>query len=175
MEFVALLRGINVGGKNKVPMHDLRETFEALGFEDVRTYLNTGNVIFSATAPPARSSLEGAIEARFGFPVKVLVLDGDTVAAVAASIPEGWVEDAAIKCDILFLWDEIDDPAILEVLPLREGVDKVTYVPGAVIRRVERKHASKSRMTRLVGTDLYRSMTVRNANTVRKLAALLEG
>ncbi len=172
MRYVALLRGINVGGKNKVPMGELRTVFESVGMSDVRTYLNTGNVVFTAPASPDGGVFEEAIEERFGFPVRVLVLDGETLGSIARAIPGGWVNDSTMKCDVLFLWDGIDDASILDRLPVREGIDDVRYVPGAVIRRVDRENTGRSGMIRLVGTELYRSMTIRNCNTVRKLAGL---
>ena len=169
---MALLRGINVGGKNKVPMADLRDTFEAMGMEVATSYLNTGNVIFSSPVSPERRAVEEAVEHRFGFPLKILLRDGAAVTSIARAIPEGWVNDGTMKCDVLFLWGDVDHPAILDRLPARAGVDHLRYVPGAVIRRVDRDKLGKSAMTRLVGTELYRSMTIRNCNTVRKLAAL---
>ena len=69
--YVALLRGINVGGRNKVPMADLREAFESAGYGDVGTYIQSGNVVFSASTSQAalEGALEPMLEARFGVPL----------------------------------------------------------------------------------------------------------
>lgn len=75
-EYVALLRGINVGRAKRVPMADLRSLLESLGCSDVRTLLNSGNAIFQAPGSPTHelaAAIEAAIQERFGFPVAVLV------------------------------------------------------------------------------------------------------
>lgn len=104
MRYVALLRGINVGGKNKVPMPVLKEVFERLGHTEVRTYINSGNVIFDAPrqrAADLAATLEEAIESEFGFGVRVLVLRGSAVTKIAAELPEDWVNDDDASCNVL--------------------------------------------------------------------------
>ena len=176
--YVALLRGVNVGGKGIVSMAALAETFRRLGFGDVRTYLNSGNVIFSspgAPAPKLTERIERAIAEDTGLPVSVLVLDDAAVRSIAAALPASWVTDATVRTDVLFLWPDVDEPGVLERLPRNPEVDEVRYTPGAVIWRIERANANRSRETRLVGTPLYKRMTIRNANTTRKLHELLSG
>jgi uncharacterized protein (DUF1697 family) len=177
MIYVALLRGINVGGTRKVDMRELKGTFERAGLTDVRTYINSGNVIFG-TGPiepgTLTDMLEKAIEADFSFPVKVLVRDADRIQAMAMELPDTWANDDTAKCDVMFLGDEIDDPKILEQLTIKPGIDDVRYLPGAILWRVERSKVTRSGMFKLVGTQLYAQMTVRNCNTLRKLAALME-
>ena len=156
----------------------LAETFRGLGFDEVRTYLNSGNVIFSA--PPTAetklaATIERAIEADTGLPVSVLVLDDVAVRAIVASVPKSWVTDATVRTDVLFLWPDVDEPRVLDRLPRNPEVDDVRYTPGAVIWRIDRTNASRSRESRLVGTALYKRMTIRNANTARKLHELLSG
>lgn len=175
MTYVALLRGINVGGNRKVDMKSLKALFERLGLEEVRTYINSGNVIFtSAELPPALTPLiESQIETEFGFPVKVLLRDAENIAALVAALPEGWANDDAWKCDVMFLGESIDRPDVLGELTIKPDIDDVRYVPGAILWRVERHAATRSGMMKLVGTDLYAQMTVRNCNTARKLDALM--
>ncbi|MGE0161203.1 MAG: DUF1697 domain-containing protein [Gemmatimonadales bacterium] len=177
MTWVALLRGINVGGNRAVSMKTLKEVFEDAGMDGVRTYINSGNVVFSTTRrSPARIAplLEEAIEARFGFAVDVLVVSEARLREVVAAIPATWTNDQATRCDVLFLWDDVDRRGILDELPVRQGIDTVRYAPGAVIWRIDRKNIGKSRMAKLVGTALYKRMTIRNCNTARKLLALME-
>lgn len=157
-------------------MAALAETFRGLGFDDVRTYLNSGNVIFStppATVAMLGAKIERAIERDTGLPVSVLVLDDAAVRSVVAAIPKAWVTDATVRTDVLFLWPDVDDPDVLERIPRNLEVDDVRYTPGALIWRIDRVNASRSRETRLVGTALYKRMTIRNANTTRKLHELL--
>ena len=173
--YVALLRGINVGGNRTVEMARLRATFECVGMTAVRTYINSGNVIFETDAARATlgSLLERAIEAEFAFPVRVLLRDAANIRALARALPAEWSNGPEAKCDVMFLAEEIDSPAILERLTIKPGIDEVRYVPGAILWRVDRAHVTRSGMFKLNGTELYGQMTVRNCNTARKLAALL--
>jgi uncharacterized protein (DUF1697 family) len=176
MRYVALLRGINVGGKAKVDMKKLRKTFARRGFEDVVTYINSGNVVFSAgrvgrTVLGAR--IEGAITEDVGFPVAVTLRTGKELATLLDAVPASWVNGTSMKCDVYFLWPEIDRPSVVDQLPHDPAIEDVRYVKGAVIRRVDRADAARSPMTKIVGTDLYRQLTARNINTVRKLHQLV--
>src|SRR5579864_3143008 len=175
MIYVAFLRGINVGGKSIVSMVAIKEALVNLGLRDVRTYLNSGNVIFSTRVSDTRklaARVEGALEDRTGLPIKVLVMDHKDLSRVVDAIPAGWVDDKTMRTHVLLLWKELDDPTILERLPLRQGVDNVRYTPGAVIWMVDREDISKSRLTRLVGTPDYKQITIRSVNTLRKLDEL---
>jgi uncharacterized protein (DUF1697 family) len=173
--YVALLRGINVGGRSIVDMRRLKQTFERLGFDGVRTYINSGNVVFSV--PAARNAelmalVETAIAEDFGLSVPVLVLTAAQLAAIADSVPAEWVNDASMKCDVFFLWPEVDRPSVLDDVPHKPSIEDVRYVPGAFVRRIDRKSITRSPLTKIAGTDLYRRTTVRNINTVRKLREL---
>jgi uncharacterized protein (DUF1697 family) len=177
MIYVALLRGINVGGKNKVDMNELKAVVEQAGMASVSTYINSGNVVFSSCSRSrARlaARLEKAVAVHFGFDVKVLVRDREDMRAIASAIPADWVNGPTMKCDVMFLWDGADRPGILEELTIKPGVDEVRYVPGAVIWKVDRDLVTRSGMMKLAGTQLYQQMTIRNCNTVRKLVERME-
>lgn len=174
--YVALLRGINVGGSNKVEMAKLKQTFERLSFAGVKTFIASGNVIFRAgEQDPARlvKKIESAIKADFGMPIKVLLRDQKSMGRLVKAIPASWVNDKAMKCDVMFLWQEVNNKAVLKQLPFDPALEDVLYVPGAVIWRIDRDKATKSRMFKIVGTKLHQQMTIRNPNTVRKLYALM--
>ena len=176
MTYVALLRGINVGGNRKVDMKALKIAFERAGMSDVRTYINSGNVIFRAdAAEPAAlvRILESEIETTFGFPVKVLVREAGNIRAVVEELPETWSNGPEAKCDVMFLSEEIDSPDILARLTIKPAIDDVRYVPGAILWRVSRSDATRSGMMKLIGTNLYANMTIRNCNTVRRLDDLM--
>ncbi len=180
MTHVALLRGINVGGNRLVSMKTLKVVFEDAGMTDVRTFINSGNVVFSTklrSRARITSLLEKAIAKEFGFTVDVLVVSEPTLRAIVAEIPSEWTNDGAMKCDVLFLWDDVDRPSILDELPVDPRIETVRYAPGAVIWGIDRKHVMKSRMgeRNKVGTALSKRITVRNCNTTRKLLALMEG
>lgn len=176
MVYVALLRGINVGGNRKVAMERLKQTFEQAGMQDVRTYINSGNIIFRDTKRSPKqivSILEKTIEHDFGFAVKVLLRDKANILATAKALPDNWVNGSSMKCDVMFLWKDIDNPKILDRLTIKPAIDKVKYVPGAILWCVDRPNVTKSGMMKLVGTDLYAQMTIRNCNTLRKLVQLM--
>ena len=176
MRYVALLRGINVGGRSKVEMPRLKRVLEGLGFADVSTYINSGNAIFSTrrtAAPRLAERIEGALESELGRPIRVLVLPATELARIAEALPADWAQDGDSLCNVLFLWPEVDRPAVLDELPApNPEVEEVRYVRGAVFHRRDAALASRARAGRIVGTDLYRSVTSRNANTVRKLHEL---
>jgi uncharacterized protein (DUF1697 family) len=175
MMCVALLRGINVGGKRKVEMKQLKATVESAGMDDVRTYINSGNVIFrsDATVTQVVHTLESAIQVEFGFPVEVFLRDADNIRTIVQAMPGCWVDGKDAKCNVIFLSRQLDSKDILDQLTIKPGIDDVRYVPGAILWRVERPNITRSGMLRLIGTAFYASITVRNCNTVRKLHALM--
>ena len=177
MIYVALLRGINVGGKNKIEMRKLKATFENAGMGNVTTYINSGNVVFTDNRrkpPRIVAVLEEAIAADLGLEIKVLIRDLPAIKKVIKALPKQWTTDARMRCDVMFLWEGFDRKDVLEKWTIKPEIEDVKYVPGAVIWRIDRDNVSRSRMTKIVGTDLYRGMTIRNSNTVRKLAELME-
>jgi uncharacterized protein (DUF1697 family) len=175
MVYVAFLRGVNVGGKGIVSMAAIKEALIALGLSDVRTYINSGNVIFSTRASDARpltARIEKALEQHTGMAIKVLVIDHRTLKKMVDAVPRNWVDDKTMRTYVLLLWKELDDRGILERLPIKPGVDELKYTPGAVVWRVDRENVGKSHMNRIVGTPMYKNITIRSANTMRKLNEL---
>jgi uncharacterized protein (DUF1697 family) len=175
MTYVAFLRGVNVGGKGIVSMAAIKEALVALGLSDVRTYINSGNVIFSTRAADAQqltARIEKALEQHTGMAIKVLVMDHKTLKKMVDAIPRNWVDDKTMRTYALLLWKELDDRGILDRLPIKPGVDELRYTPGAVVWRVDRENVGRSQMNRIVGTPLYKKITIRSANTMRKLNEL---
>ena len=172
MVYIALLRGINVGGKNKIDMKLLKQTFEQVGMNNVVTYINTGNIIFSyksTSITELSHTLEEAIQVNFGLKIKVVVRSIDDVRVIINAIPDTWKNDKEMKSDVMFLWDEIDDESILNNLLINPNIDTVIYVPGAILWSIDKKNVSKSGMTKIVGSKIYKQVTVRNVNTARKI------
>lgn len=177
MKYVALLRGINVGGKSRVEMVRLKSTFEKAGLTDVKTYINSGNIIFRDETRSNKELvqiLEQAIESDFGFYVKVLVRDQENILKIAEELPDDWTNDKAMKCNVMFLWERFDKPEVLESLTIKPDIDDVKYVAGAILWRVDKDKVTRSGMLKIIGTDLYRHMTIRNCNTLRKLRSMTE-
>jgi uncharacterized protein (DUF1697 family) len=175
MKYVALLRGINAGGNRKVPMADLRQTFTDMGFTDVSTYINSGNVVFSAQAEPSAEIIRKKLEATFQFEIPLLVLSAEHIRRIAEAIPKDWQNDTVQKSDVIYLFSDIDSPDVMDKIGYKPDLEMVHYVPGALITNVTRKNQPKSSLVKLIGTPLYQYMTVRNVNTARKLATLVSG
>jgi uncharacterized protein (DUF1697 family) len=177
MVYVALLRGINVGGKNKVEMKQLKAVFEAAGMTSVRTYINSGNVIFSTTdRGKARLTtlIEKALARAFGFKIEVVLRDLKTMRALVKTIPKHWTDDKTMRCYVMFLWDDVNRPSVLKQLLIKPEMDDVRYASGAIVWRVDRKDLTKSGMMRLTSAALYRRMTIRNVNTTRRILELMD-
>lgn len=166
--YVALLRSINVGGNSKVEMPKLKKVFESLEYSDVSTYINSGNVIFSSNAKVDTLVIEKALKKQFGFDIRIVVRDMKNIQKIVKAIPLDLNNDTEQKTDVLFLWDEFDNKKSLELLCLNE-VDRAIYVSGAIVWNIKRSDYGKSAMSKFVGTKLYKGMTARNVNTVRRL------
>lgn len=157
-------------------MATLKTQFESLGLEQVKTYINSGNIIFT-TDQKDKAELTKHLEAAIRTPeldIKVLLKNLNEMKKLVATIPSGWANDAETKCDVLFLWPDIDKPETLEQIPRNPAIETLRYVPGAVLHYLPRANATKSRVTRIVGTPLYALITIRNVNTVRKLLAKMQ-
>lgn len=178
MKYVALLRGVNVGGNHRVPRAEFQAVLEGLGFRDVVTYINSGNAVFTSDHEPLASEVQSALEKHFGFDIPTLVLPGEKIQAIAAAIPQEWTNDtpkpdkSGQKSDVLYLFDDINAPDIIEKLGHRPEVETMIYVDGAVLANITRVNQAKYSLLRIVGTPLYRQMTIRNIATAKKLAEL---
>lgn len=172
-----MLRGVNVGGNNKVEMKQLASAFEEAGMTAVRTYINSGNVIFS-TEQTDRGKLTKRLEAecdkRFGFPFSMVVLDLDQMRAIVESTPSDWANNETMRCDVMFLRDEEAGAWILDEVPFNREIEDVLCPPGAIVRRVDRKDQSRSGLLKVLGTPAYQQITIRNCNTARKLLDLMQ-
>jgi uncharacterized protein (DUF1697 family) len=174
--YVALLRGINVGGSNLIKMSELVRCFEALGYRDVKTYINTGNVIFTATAgDPAEleAEIEGALEQRLPYAVRVFVRDRDQIRALIETIDSIWTSDAGQRQTVIFLARGLDGEAALEGIQPNPQVEIVHHEPGAILWAADKRSLSKSGMFKLNRMPVYQSMSVRSANTTRRIYQLM--
>lgn len=177
MVYIALLRGINVGGKNKMDMKLLKKAFERVGMNSVVTYINSGNIIFtdnSQSRTKISHILEEAIHADFGLEIKVVVRSFDDFKKIMHSLPNSWTNDQQMKSDVLFLWDDVNDESVLDKLVIKPEFDTVKYVTGAILWSVDRKNVTKSGMMKLARSTIYQQMTVRNVNTTRKIYELMQ-
>lgn len=179
MRYVVLLRGVNVGGNNRVPKREFQAVLEGLGFYDVTVYLNSGNAVFTSDSAVESYVVQSALEEYFGFTIPTLVMSASKIQNIAVMIPAEWTNDtprpdkSGQKSDVLYLFDEINKPDVLDKIGYRPDIESMIYVDGAIIANVSRANQLKGSLQKLVGTKLYLQMTVRNVNTARKLAELI--
>ncbi|MDT3440845.1 DUF1697 domain-containing protein [Pseudofrankia sp. BMG5.37] len=177
--YVILIRGINVGGKNLVPMAALKLYLEEEGFTDVTTYIQSGNVILRSDLGVARSGqrIEAMLLRKFTLDspvIKVLVLTRTQLQAVIDNRPEGFGEHPeTYHSDAVFLMG-IDSTQAMAAFNPREGVDNIW--PGAGVIYSQRLSAlrTRSRLSSITGTPAYKSMTIRNWNTTTRLLKMVE-
>ena len=174
-KYVALMRGINVGGNNKVEMKKLKLIFESLGYCNVSTYINSGNVIFDTEKEEGKLviEIEKTLKKNFGFEIKCLIRDQENIIKINKKIPKEWKNDTEQKTDILFLWDEFQNKKTLELIATNPVVDNLLYIDGTIIWNVRRSDYTKSGMKKFIGTKVYKNMTARNVNTVLKLGEMM--
>jgi uncharacterized protein (DUF1697 family) len=176
VRYIALLRGINVGGRTPVKMAELKACFEALGFDNVSTYIASGNVLFESdehNAAKLTTTIEGAIEQRFELPVKVVVLDRKAYARIAQAIPKPWIGDRTLRANVAFLRRGTDAEQVVRGLQPDAAIEEVKVVDGAILWATRRDSLNRSVMRKLIGGPAYKELTVRNLNTTLKLHGLL--
>jgi uncharacterized protein (DUF1697 family) len=178
VRYVALLRGINVGGKTLVKMADLRACLQQLGFADVSTYIASGNVLFETGEDDVErlvATIEAAIEERFGLAIKVVVLDRASYARIVRAIPEDWIGDATRRANVAFVRPGTDAGEIVRELSPDPAIEDVRAVDGAVLWATRRDALNRSVVRKLIAGTAYKELTVRNLNTTLKLHELLAG
>ena len=177
--YVVLIRGINVGGKNKMPMSKLKTCLEELGFSDVTTYIASGNVIVGSnkSADQIKTVIEKALPKQFKLDsdlLKVLVLTKSQIQAVVAHKPKGFGEEPKkYHSDAIFLMDITAEQA-LRVFTPKEGVDKIWKGKGVIYSQRLSALRTRSRLNRVMMAPEYKCMTIRNWNTTTKLAQLVK-
>jgi uncharacterized protein (DUF1697 family) len=176
--YVALLRGINVGGKNRVLMADLRSCFESAGYADVRTYIQSGNVVFRTTAT-GRAELTAEIERilakAFGHGTTVELRDLRELRTVVQAAPAGFgSEPDRYRYDVLFLMPPLTPEESLDALTLKEGVDGAWAGPGVVYASRVSDRASQSGLSRIASHPFYQRMTIRSWRTTTRLLVMME-
>ncbi len=175
MKFVALLRGINVGGNNKVAMADLKACFEKAGFTNVVTYINSGNVIFESVQTDAAKLVaicEKAIEEQFGFHVICAVVSADELLDAIKHAPPWWNNGDAKHNAIFVIAPKRVDQIMADIGETKPEYEHVVAYHPIIFWSAPIKTFSRTRYSKIVGTKAYRFVTIRNANTVNKLVDL---
>jgi uncharacterized protein (DUF1697 family) len=178
MRYVALLRGINVGGNNMIKMIDLKQCLETAGFDDVSTYIMSGNVFFSseeADEPILAKKIEHAIEDRFGFPVRVVVISHAQMKRIISAMPKDWGNNTDWKYNTLFIFPPHNAKTVLaEIGELKPDIEVAIPTEGAILQAVELKSFGRSTFGKNVASPIIKEVTIRNLNTTRKLMTILD-
>jgi uncharacterized protein (DUF1697 family) len=176
--YVALLRGINVGGKNLIKMPELKACFEGGGFEEVVTYIQSGNVLFRS-AGSGSAALAGQIEemlsSTFGYHASVVLRSRAQLRAVVERAPDGFGADPdAFRYDVIFLKEPLTAGVAMKSVPTRQGVDDVHAGRGVLYWSRLISRAAQSRISKVISLPIYQSMTIRNWNTTTTLLRMMD-
>ena len=176
--YLALLRGINVGGRNPVPMVDLREVFTAAGFTQVTTYIQSGNVLFTTDRAGAglEQQIEARLEQRFGVPIVVMIRSLRQLRSVVRSAPPQFgLRPDRYHSDVIFLKAPLTPARAMRVAQLRDGVDQAWAGTGVLYFARLSERRTQSKLSGIMGTPEYQLMTIRSWKTTSKLLDLFAG
>jgi uncharacterized protein (DUF1697 family) len=198
--YIALLRGINVGGNNKIAMSELKLGFESCGFGNVVTYINSGNVLFDNTAAGAqnadadapvviaelKSICETMILQRFELSIAVNIISAASLLAAVEHAPSWWSNDKDSTHNAIFVIPPLTAEEANAALGSSNGspdgspdgspkseYEKIFCHSQVIFWTAPRKTFSRSRWAKVVSNKpIYNAITIRNANTTKKLAEL---
>jgi uncharacterized protein (DUF1697 family) len=178
-QYVALLRGINVGGKNLIKMPELKARFEELGFQNVATYIQSGNVLFESderSVAQLTQRIEETLSTSFNYPASVVLRSRSQLRNIVERAPNGFgTQPSRFLSDVLFLKPPLTAAAAFKLVPTREGVDRLWAGRGVLYSSRLASRASQSRINRVASLPIYQSMTLRSWSTTVRLAQLLDG
>jgi len=175
--FVALLRGVNVGGNNMISMSSLKKSFEALGFPHVTTYINSGNIVFTTKEKDARKlekRIEQMLSKEYELSSRVVVRSLPEMEQLVKDLPRSWSADSRWRYNVIFLRHSIDSEAILADLPANSDIEEIVYRPGALLWSAQATEMNRTNLAKLSSRKVFQDMTVRNLNTTKKLCDLMK-
>jgi uncharacterized protein (DUF1697 family) len=177
-QYLVLLRGINVGGNNIIKMADLKECFESMGFTDVVTFIQSGNVIFRSPEKDKTkltTKIEDVLSEKFSYKSRLVTVAYKELKTTVEEAPKGFGKNLdQYRCDVIFLKDPLTVKEAMKNVRVREGVDNA--YAGKTVLYFSRltSRASQSYLTKIIALPMYQNMTIRNWNTTTKLLALME-
>ena len=176
--YALLVRGINVGGKNKVVMAELCQELTELGLEKVETYINSGNIFFTSTGPKAQlvEKLEAFFEIHYPFIQSFSLLSQEDYEAELENMPAWWTKDLARK-DFLFYTEGLDVDQVITTVESLELKDEVVHFGKLGIfwgKFSEESYSKTAYHKYLLKIPFYRHITIRNAKTFDKIGQMLK-
>jgi uncharacterized protein (DUF1697 family) len=178
-KYIALLRGINIGGKNKISMPELKLAFEEIGFLDVITYINSGNVIFSSNTQDKNEMIRKSvsiIKDKFKISIPVTIISAKELSDVLKHAPEWWNTDNKEIYDnaIFVISPTTTDEVFAAVGDANPEYEKVGSHGNVIFWSASLKTFNKARWSKIAGSSVNNNVTIRTANTTRKLLELAE-
>jgi len=177
-QYLVLLRGINVGGNNIIRMADLKVCFEDMGFTDVVTYIQTGNVLFKSAEKDKiklTSKIEKMLSERFNYKLRIVAVTHKQLEKIVEGAERGFGKDPdQYRYDVIFLKEPLTPREAMKYVSTKEGVDHA--YAGKYVLYFSRliSKATQSHITKIIALPVYQNMTIRNWNTTTKLLALME-
>jgi uncharacterized protein (DUF1697 family) len=159
-QYVALLRGINVGGKNLIKMTELKACFEKHGFRRAVTYIQSGNVLFESRDSPSATlpqRIEDMLAATFRCRANVVLRTRKQLRSIVEQAPDGFgTQLERYRYDVLFLNSPVSAQVAIKRVPIKAGVDQVYAGPGVLYFSRLISRASQSRLSRIVSMPIYK-------------------
>ncbi|MBO0455047.1 DUF1697 domain-containing protein [Candidatus Enterococcus murrayae] len=175
-KYIALLRGINVSGKNKVAMPVLKNAFEEIGFSEVSTYINSGNVLFSSESEDKSELIlkcEAVISERFDLTIPVAVMAVEDLAETVKHAPDWWGQEKETIHYAIFMIAPITVSDVFAAVgaPKME-YERIAHYGEVIFWSAPRKTFNKARWSKIASSSVNNHVTIRNANTVNKLLTM---
>ena len=178
VRYILLLRGINVGGKNKVAMSELKALLEGLNFQNVHSYINSGNLFFSSmdTIDTCIYKIKDLLEKNYDFLIPFALLTKEEYLKEKVNLPDWWNEELARK-DVLFFSYQFDKSSILEFLNKVNFHNEIVHIGNHAVfwgKFDEAEYLKTTYHKQLLKQNFYKMITIRNGNTFEKIAQILE-
>jgi uncharacterized protein (DUF1697 family) len=177
IKYLALLRGINVGGNNIIKMTYLKKCFEKMGFSDVVTYIQSGNVIFETDVRDSVrlcNQIEKELSVRFKYTSKIALLTYDQLKTIIDDAPDGFGNKPdEYRYDVMFLIDNTDPHIVIKDLKIKDGVDTAIAGNHSIYFSRLISKATQSQLKSIIALPVYQRITIRNWNTTYKLYTII--
>lgn len=177
MKYVALLRGINVGGNNIIKMVDLKAAFEKAGFTGVITFIQSGNVIFNSGIQDKEkitTHIESVLSNAFHYESRVVIRSHREVKKILQEVPNEWTKENDLRCYVLFVKEPVTESDVEKEVELKEGVDTMATGVGVVYMATTMEGLTKSKFSKIIGKKIYKDVTMRNFKTTRMILEIMD-
>jgi uncharacterized protein (DUF1697 family) len=176
--YLALLRGVNVGGKAMLKMANLASALQTAGFKNVRTYIQSGNILLDTDSNDKKDiaeQIKACIKHDFQLSVEVATFTAPEWKAIVAAAPDWWGKDLTWKHNILVLTEDIPMPTVVAAIGnLKPEIEHIAPGRRVLYQSLSLKMFGRTTLGKLASNPVYKKMTVRNFNTATKLSQLLD-